>query len=147
MQRLTQKCTLLTAPQGWKFPSQWKHRSSYSIEGNIFWDNREQNNIPDPLEGIESVNVTVSNDNFNKSMLTDVNGHWSFFVPANQQYNVSCTKDGFETVYYENEGNNSFSVYNENIDSSLEMTTGLVPVSGSVTHLGELTPRTTCSKT
>ena len=39
-------------------------------------------------------------------------------------------------MYYENEGNNSFSVYNENIDSSLEMTTGLVPVSGSVTHLG-----------
>ncbi len=109
------------------------------IEGNIFWDNREQNNIPDPLEGIESVNVTVSSDVFNESMLTDVDGHWSFFVPANQQYNVSCTKDGFETVYYENEGNNSFSVYNENIDSSLEMTTGLVPVSGSVTHLGELT--------
>ena len=29
--KMTQKCTSLTALQGWKFPSQWKHRSLYSL--------------------------------------------------------------------------------------------------------------------
>ena len=109
------------------------------IEGNIFWDNREQNNIPDPGEGMESVmslSVMIASMSQCLQMLMAI-GH-SLFQQTNNIISL-CTKDGFETVYYENEGNNSFSVYNENIDSSLEMTTGLVPVSGSVTHLGELT--------
>ena len=105
------------------------------IGGKIYWD-LDENDLPSSGEGIESVNVSITSDNgFDELVSTDEDGTWKLFAPIRDNYTVTASKAGFDTVTYEN-NNTSFYVVNDTHESrDFEMTAGLVEVSGNITDI------------
>ena len=99
------------------------------ISGKVYWDN---------TVGISEVNVTVLGGIINETIETNSDGVWSLYVPIQETYNVSASKVGFETVFYNNQS--GISVANLSLNNQdMEMTAGLVSVSGNVTDLIDVT--------
>ena len=105
------------------------------IGGKVFWD-LDEDDVPDSTEGIPDFSVTVmgtNNTDVNETVLTDSEGVWRLFVPIRDAYNVTVSKDGFDTVHYE-EDNASGYVVNDSPDSrDIEVNAGSVDVMGTVT--------------
>jgi asparagine N-glycosylation enzyme membrane subunit Stt3 len=114
---------------------------SVLIGGKIYWD-LDENDSPSSSEGIEGVNVTVTNGNgFDESMATDEDGVWRIFVPIRDNYTVVAEKLGFGSVTY-SEDNISFYQVNDTHESKdFEMSAGVVTVSGNVTDILGATSR------
>ena len=105
------------------------------IGGNVFWDFNDDN-ISDIGEWIEGANVTIIGDNnsdFNQTVTTDVDGNWGLFVPIRDVYNISVSKDGYETVYYSSENATGFTVNDDSVTLDIEINANNVAVSGVVT--------------
>jgi len=66
---------------------------------------------------------------------TDADGVWSVFVPIRDDYDVQAEKPGFDSATYTNETSSTYAyVVNDTHESrDLELTAGLVSVSGNVT--------------
>ena len=105
------------------------------IGGNVFWDYNDDN-ISDIGEWIEGVNVTVIGDNnseINESVMTDADGNWNLLVPIRDVYNISVTKEGYETVYYSSDNVSGFTVNDDTVKLDIEIKANNVAVSGVVT--------------
>jgi hypothetical protein len=104
------------------------------INGKVYWD-LDQDDEPDTNEGIDAVNVTVVGGIVNETVQTDSDGVWRLYVPIQQTYNVSAAKVGFDTVYYNSNNESGITVENVTLNQDIEMTAGLVSVSGNITDL------------
>lgn len=106
---------------------------SVKIGGKFFWD-LDENDMPSASEGIEGANVSVTSaSGLNESLVTDVDGVWSLFVPIRDNYTVNASKAGFTSVTY-SDNYSSFFVVNDTHESrDFEMSAGVVAVSGNVT--------------
>jgi len=104
------------------------------INGKVYW-NHDLNSETDTNEGIVAVNVTVIGGIVNETVQTDSEGVWRLYVPIQQTYNVSAAKVGFDTVYYNTNNESGITVENVTLNQDIEMTAGLVSVSGNITDL------------
>lgn len=106
------------------------------IGGKVYWD-LDEDDTPDASEGIPGFNVTVSGNNtdVNQTVMTDDDGVWRLFVPIRDDYNVTVVKNGFETVYYEEDNASAYVVLDSPDSRDIEVSAGLVEASGSVTDL------------
>ena len=105
------------------------------IGGKIYWD-LDNNSLPGSSEGIPEMNVTIQGTNnsaFSSEVQSDEEGVWRAFVPIRDVYNVSVTKDGFETVYYETDNTSGYMVLDSPDSKDIEVSAGSVQVTGSVT--------------
>jgi len=102
------------------------------INGKVYWKT-------DTNEGIPAVNVTIVGGIINETVETDSNGFWSKYVPIYQTYNVSASKFGFDSVYYNTDNVSGIIVENVTLNQDIEMVAGLVSVSGNVTDLIDAT--------
>jgi len=88
-------------------------------------------------EGISDMNVTVegttNHTDFSAVVQSDQDGVWRLFVPIREVYNVTVTKEGFETVYYEMGNESGFEVLDSPDSRDVEVDAGFVSVSGTVT--------------
>ena len=106
------------------------------IGGKVFWDLDNDDN-PDASEGIPEFNVTVMGNttDVNQTVMTDDDGVWRLFVPIRDEYNVTVQKNGFETVYYEEDNASAYVVADSPDSRDIEVSAGSVDVSGTVTDL------------
>jgi len=105
------------------------------IGGKVYWD-LDNNSAPSFGEGLGGFNVTVigtNNTDVNTNVTTDENGVWTLFVPIQDVYNVTVEKEGFDTVYYMNDNESGFPVYNSTQSTDIEVIAGMVDVSGTIT--------------
>ena len=105
------------------------------IGGNVFWDFNDDN-VSDLGEWIEGVNVTIvgnNNSEINQTVTTDIDGNWNLFVPIRDVYNISISKDGYETVYYSSNNVSGFVVNDVTVVEDIEIDANNVAVSGIVT--------------
>ena len=105
------------------------------IGGKIYWD-LDNNSLPSMNEGIPEMNVTLqgtNNSEYSTVVQSDEQGVWRAFVPIRDVYNVSVTKDGFETVYYETDNTTGYMVLDSPDSKDIEVSAGSVQVTGSVT--------------
>ena len=99
-----------------------------ALTGNVFWDLND-NNASNIGEGISEVNMEFSNDLLPLIPIdSDDNGDWELFVPANTIWSINTSYDGFENVQ------ESVSVSNVSNEVLLELTAGLVDVSGNISY-------------
>jgi len=105
------------------------------IGGKIFWDLNDDD-LPSPGEGVENATVNVTAERgWEWTLQTDAGGVWSVFVPIRDDYDVQAEKPGFDSATYTNETSSTYAyVVNDTHESrDLELTAGLVSVSGNVT--------------
>ncbi len=105
------------------------------IGGKVYWD-LDNNSLPSAGEGIPAINVTVlgaNNSDVSIDTSTDDEGVWRAFVPIRDVYNVTVTKEGFETVYYATNNESGFAVYDSPDSQDIEVSAGSVDVFGTVT--------------
>jgi hypothetical protein len=71
------------------------------IGGKIFWDLNEDD-TPGLSEGVEGflVDILGTDSGIDTNVTTDENGVWSLFVPVEDNYTVSVSKEGFDTESY-----------------------------------------------
>ncbi|MDP6870313.1 MAG: STT3 domain-containing protein [Candidatus Poseidoniaceae archaeon] len=101
------------------------------VGGKIFWDLNDDD-IPGVSEGVEGVNVSITGANLDENLLTDENGVWDLFVPIRDNYTVTVSKTGFDTVTYD-DGSGFYPVNDTHESRDLEITAGMVAVGGNVT--------------
>tara|TARA_B100001093_G_scaffold519934_1_gene611529 strand:- start:10217 stop:19900 length:9684 start_codon:yes stop_codon:yes gene_type:complete len=109
------------------------------IGGKVFWD-LDADDIPDGTEGIANTTVQVigmNNTEFESIVTTDEYGVWTLFVPIQDEYQVSVSKEGFATEVYNISNSSAYPVYSEPVSHDLEMMAGNVPVSGNVTDIND----------
>ena len=105
------------------------------IGGKIFWD-LDENDIPSSSEGIEGVNVSVSSQSYPELVVTtDEDGVWKTFVPIRDNYTVSAQKAGFANSTYSVDNGSYYPVNDTHESRDLEMSAGVVQVSGNVTDI------------
>ena len=105
------------------------------IGGKVYWD-LDNNTLPSVGEGIPDVTVTLQGTNhsdFTAVVETDEEGVWRAFVPIRDVYNVTVEKEGFDTVYYDNETESGFTVHDNPDSRDVEVTAGSVEVVGFIT--------------
>ena len=89
------------------------------VSGHVFWDFNE-NGEYQPSEALGESEVKINSDGFESlNMTTELNGKWSFFVPAQSNYSVEINRLGFTenntlTIELENES------VSEGLDVSLD---------------------------
>ena len=111
------------------------------IGGRLYWD-LDADDTPDADEGVEGVlmNVTsVDGTTFVANVTSDENGVWQLFVPVQTSYVVEGSKLGFADLAYDLDGNGSYVVNDSAISEDLEVSVGLVDVSGAVTDAVDAT--------
>jgi len=107
------------------------------IGGKVFWD-LDDDNLPDGTEGVANTTVTIlgmNNSEINTNVTTDEFGVWALFVPIQDEYQVSVSKEGFSTKVYNVSNTSAYPVYSEPESYDIELTAGNVTVSGNVTDI------------
>ena len=104
------------------------------IGGKVYWQIRSDNQ-----KGIQGMNVTIlSSDELsvNETIETDEFGVWRLFVPIQDVYNVTVSKDGYSTVYYETTNDSiGYVVENASETHDIEVEAITVQVSGTIVDL------------
>ena len=99
------------------------------IAGNLFRD-MDTNGQWSADESIADANVVVSSDTFGPVNLTsNILGTWRIFVPVNDTYDIFASKAGYSN------GTGSMEVGTTVNTTDIEMTAGIVGVSGQITHI------------
>ena len=109
------------------------------IGGKVFWD-LDDDDLPDGTEGVANTTVTIlgmNNTEIDTNVTTDEFGVWSLFVPIQDEYQVSVSKEGFSTEVYNVSNSSAYPVYSEPESHDIEMTAGNVTVSGNVTDIND----------
>ena len=104
------------------------------IGGKVFWDLNE-NDLVDSHEGVENVSVTIVGGDIDEEISTDSDGVWTIYVPIRSSFNITVAKDGFSTEYYNMNNTSSYVVEDVPVSEDLELTAGIVSVSGTITDL------------
>ena len=104
------------------------------IGGKVFWDLNENDEV-DSHEGVENVTVTIVGGDVDEEISTDADGVWTTYVPIRSSFNVTVAKDGFSTEYYDMNSTSSYVVEDVPVSEDLELTAGIVSVSGTITDL------------
>ena len=104
------------------------------IGGKVFWDLNENDEV-DSHEGVENVTVTIVGGDVDEEISTDADGVWTIYVPIRSSFNVTVAKDGFSTEYYDMNDTSSYVVEDVPVSEDLELTAGIVSVSGTITDL------------
>ena len=95
---------------------------------------------PDGTEGVANTTVTIlgmNNSEIDTNVTTDEFGVWTLFVPIQDEYQVSVSKEGFSTEVYNVSNTSAYPVYSEPESYDIEMTAGNVSVSGNVTDIND----------
>ena len=71
------------------------------------------------------------------NVTTDANGVWALFVPVDDDYTVTVTKDGFTTEVYNLSNSSAYPVENNPESHDIEVIAGNVAVSGNVTDIND----------
>ena len=99
-----------------------------ALTGTVYWDLND-NNASNVGEGISDVTMLFTNDILsNNTLESGDNGDWELFVPANTVWQINTSYDGFESIQQ------SVSVSDMSNDVLLELTAGLVDVSGNLSY-------------
>ncbi|MBT5726634.1 MAG: hypothetical protein HOI75_02285 [Euryarchaeota archaeon] len=108
------------------------------IGGKIFWDLNEDD-TPGLSEGVEGflVDILGTDSGIDTNVTTDENGVWSLFVPVEDNYTVSVSKEGFDTESYNLSNSSAYPVANDPESHDLEVIAGNVAVSGNVTDIND----------
>ncbi|MBT7638514.1 MAG: hypothetical protein HN554_06410 [Euryarchaeota archaeon] len=109
------------------------------IGGKVFWD-LDDDDIPDGTEGVANTTVTIlgmNNTEIDTNVTTDEFGVWSLFVPIQDEYQVTVSKEGFSTEVYNVSNSSAYPVYSDPESYDIEMTAGNVTVSGNVTDIND----------
>mgnify|MGYP003311587796 CR=1 FL=1 len=108
------------------------------IGGKIFWDLNEDD-APGITEGVEGflVEVLGTNTTVDANVTTDEMGVWQLFVPVNDSYTVTVTKEGFTSETYNVSNTSSYPVENNPESHDIEVIAGNVAVSGNVTDIND----------
>ena len=109
------------------------------IGGKVFWD-LDDNDLPGGTEGVSNTTVTivgVNNTEIDTNVSTDEFGVWSLFVPIQDEYQVTVSKQGFSTEVYNVSNTSAYPVYSSPESYDIEMTAGNVTVSGNVTDIND----------
>ena len=109
------------------------------IGGKVFWD-LDDNDLPGGTEGVSNTTVTivgVNNTEIDTNVSTDEFGVWSLFVPIQDEYQVTVSKEGFSTEVYNVSNTSAYPVYSSPESYDIEMTAGNVTVSGNVTDIND----------
>jgi len=102
-------------------------RTDVDMSGTIFWDHNDDDDA-NVGEGVPDVEIHMSSEGEdNITLITDSTGSWSVFVPKDSTWHVSTMREGFS------EENRSISMNSPN-SVEIELTAGVVPVWGNVTH-------------
>jgi len=108
---------------------------SVRIGGRIYWDINEDGEVQ-IIEWIENANLTVTSENnadFVEQLSTNVDGIWELYVPVDDTYNITVTKEGYSTEYVSDENSTQLVVGQESITIDSTITANNVLVSGVVT--------------
>ncbi|MDA8546286.1 glycosyltransferase family 39 protein [Euryarchaeota archaeon] len=109
------------------------------IGGKVFWD-LDDNDLPGGTEGVSNTTVTIlglNNTEVDTNVSTDEFGVWSLFVPIQDEYQVTVSKEGFSTEVYNVSNTSAYPVYSSPESYDIEMTAGNVTVSGNVTDIND----------
>lgn len=109
------------------------------IGGKVFWD-LDDNDLPGGTEGVANTTVTIigmNNSEIDTNVTTDEFGVWSLFVPIDDEYQVTVSKEGFSTEVYNVSNSSAYPVHSEPESHDIEMTAGNVVVSGNVTDIND----------
>ncbi len=109
------------------------------IGGKVFWDLNDDD-LPGGTEGVQNITVTIlgmNNSEIDTNVTTDEFGVWSLFVPIQDEYQVSVSKEGFSTEVYNVSNSSAYPVYSEPESHDIEVTAGNVSVSGNVTDIND----------
>tara|TARA_Y100000766_G_scaffold2099_1_gene1679 strand:+ start:7769 stop:17344 length:9576 start_codon:yes stop_codon:yes gene_type:complete len=109
------------------------------IGGKVFWD-LDDNDLPGGTEGVANTTVTIvgmNNSEIDTNVTTDEFGVWSLFVPIDDEYQVTVSKEGFSTEVYNVSNSSAYPVHSEPQSHDIEMTAGNVVVSGNVTDIND----------
>jgi asparagine N-glycosylation enzyme membrane subunit Stt3 len=105
------------------------------IGGRLYWD-LDDDNTPDADEGVSGVlmNITsLDGTTFVSNVTSDDDGVWQLYVPVRTSYVVEGSKEGFADIAYDLDGNGSYVVNDSAMSEDLQVSVGLVDVSGAVT--------------
>ena len=108
------------------------------IGGKVFWDLNEDD-TPGISEGVEGflVEIMGNTSSVDTNVTTDANGVWALFVPVDDDYTVTVTKDGFTTEVYNLSNSSAYPVENNPESHDIEVIAGNVAVSGNVTDIND----------
>ena len=102
-------------------------RTDVDMSGTIFWDHDDDDDA-DVGEGVPDVEIHMTSDGEeNITLTTDSTGDWSVFVPKDSTWHVTTMREGFS------EENRSIAMNAPN-SVEIELTAGVVPVWGNVSH-------------
>jgi hypothetical protein len=79
----------------------------------------------------------MNNSEIDTNVTTDEFGVWSLFVPIDDEYQVTVSKEGFSTEVYNVSNSSAYPVHSEPESHDIEMTAGNVVVSGNVTDIND----------
>ena len=99
------------------------------VSGNVYWDFNEDGKFQ-PSEALEDSEVRINSDGFESlNMTTELDGGWSFYVPAKSNYSVEVSRTGFT-----NNNSLTIEVVNESISEDLDVSLDAdnVSVSGKI---------------
>ncbi|MCH1410811.1 MAG: glycosyltransferase family 39 protein [Candidatus Poseidoniaceae archaeon] len=105
------------------------------IGGRLYWD-LDADDSPDADEGVAGVVVNVTSldgTTFAANVTSNDDGVWELFVPVRTSYIVEGSKEGFANMAYDLDGNGSYVVNDSAMSEDLEVSVGLVDVSGAIT--------------
>ena len=74
---------------------------SVRIGGRVYWDINEDGEVQ-IIEWIKDANLTITSENnpdFTEQLSTNVDGIWELYVPVDDTYNITVTKEGYSTEY------------------------------------------------
>ena len=103
------------------------------LTGKVYWD-LDDNGNPGVLEGIANVSVNLTEEGSlesNYSLMTNQMGQWSVFLPTLTNWNISVEKEGFSPIQ------SNVSIFDSSIVEDIEISAGVVDVSGSVSYISE----------
>ena len=109
------------------------------IGGKVFWD-LDDNDIPGGTEGVANTTVEIvgmNNSEIDTNVTTNEFGVWSLFVPIDDEYQVTVSKEGFSTEVYNISNSSAYPVHSDPESHDIEMTAGNVVVSGNVTDIND----------
>jgi asparagine N-glycosylation enzyme membrane subunit Stt3 len=105
------------------------------IGGRLFWD-LDGDDVADAIEGVAEFNITVlglDGSTFSENVTSDSEGVWQLFVPARTNYSVNGMRLGFADLEYTLDNTSYFPVNDSARSEDLEVSVGVVDVSGTIT--------------
>ena len=101
-----------------------------TLKGTVFWDLND-NQQPNFGEGVSNVTVALESSTETYNLTTDENGAWSTYLLYGGAWNITTYVDGFSNE------TTSISLVSDSNTKHIQITAGTVPVSGSISYIGE----------